>query len=221
MSHGGGHQPIPGGSGGSAVAAGAVRGAQGIAVRGAGGAAVLGAADPRCPWCCRRRENLSEGARSPLHSHPWCCRGALFLPVTGREEFCPVKPQLLDFPGSPLLPQAKLPAGPGACSDPDSRLFGAAGNSWNTEFLQGSASYLQVFVEANSHSLLWLRAHIFIALCILSGLVSGGEMPVFLERSELLDLMGMQICLHTFPFLSFLVTTFRSETFRYLFPGEI
>lgn len=85
----------------------------------------------RCPWCCTSRlspvlpapGNLLEGAQSPLHSHPRCCRGALFLPVTGRAEFCPVNPQLLGFFGTSLLPQAELPAGPGVCSGSDSRLF--------------------------------------------------------------------------------------------------
>lgn len=156
----------------------------GISVRGSGDAAGRGAADPRCLWCCRRRETPWKVFRASLLApvpsmvlqrstvSPWCYHGQ------GSIFSCQLSCWFFLAPfAAPILPLSCL-QNAGVCSAPDSRLFRAPGNSWSTEFLQIN---LQMFVAANSHSLLWLGAHICIALCIPSGPVSRGEMPAFLE----------------------------------------
>lgn len=64
------------------------------------------------------------------------------------------RPELSAFLGSPLLHQGSaVHLCLGAFSDPGSWLFTSAGNISNTEFLQGSAFSLQMFLGADSHSL--------------------------------------------------------------------
>lgn len=141
--------------------------------------AVPGAADAGKPL-----GRCSNTPSTHTRSQQGAAEGHCFSAVLQRSvaTFCPIKPQLSGFLGSRLLsPRLSCPRDPEVCSDPGSRLFRAAGNTWNTEFLHVSASNLQMLVAASSHSLLWLGAHICIALCIPSGPGSRGEMPVFLE----------------------------------------
>lgn len=123
-----------------------------------------------------------EGCPKPSPLTPTVLQRCTVSPCHGQDRILSRQASAVGFSRHPLLPQAEVPAGPGVCRGPDSWLFRAAGNSWNREFLQGSALNLHMFVAANSHSLLWLRAHIFIALCIPSGPVSREETPVFLEQ---------------------------------------